>query len=480
MSQEPSTSGNRGRIWRHSQVVRDLPPEVMDMIFDLLRPLNWDAQRPPGAFLWRSGREELMACYAVSRFWRESARRHLFRDFVVNFRCELPPPPGMLADLYASHSRPTAYWLPDLPALFQFLNDSPAITKYIRRLRLHCNVAVQLPKIQPGVLLGVLRSVPNLRVLHLSNVALTVPPPQSVPRLETPLSRLQLSYSNTRDESWRISDLEITQLLDCFIEIEELHLLGQGPLDTPRVDLDDYRGPSKLRVEKLVLQRRWNRGVLFKHLVHASLDNVRCLVLRQVSLYGVDIELFPAFLRSIGPRLQELRVYLNHDHREGTCCLFLCSVRRFHIFAVGAQVIDVSLCRNLKELTVGFILPVFVSVQCQKALDEALSNLSLASFSRERFPSLQDIVLEITFDAKTFRSVSDPDENWVSQLKRLETLDRVLVSAVERCGSAKVWFECICPGELLNCSDMVALMLPQLHRRGYAMFREPRDGVWQM
>ncbi|KIP02748.1 hypothetical protein PHLGIDRAFT_278864 [Phlebiopsis gigantea 11061_1 CR5-6] len=176
MSQEPSTSGNRGRIWRHSQVVRDLPPEVMDMIFDLLRPLNWDAQRPPGAVWWRSGREELMACYAVSRFWRESARRHLFRDFIVNFRCELPPPPGMLADLYAPHYRPTAYWLPDLPALFQFLNDSPAITKYIRRLRLHCNVAVQLPKIQPGVLLGVLRSVPNLRVLHLSNVALTVPP----------------------------------------------------------------------------------------------------------------------------------------------------------------------------------------------------------------------------------------------------------------------------------------------------------------
>ena len=104
--------------------------------------------------------------------------------------------------------------------------------------------------------------------------------------------------------------------------------------------------------------------------------------------------------------------------------------------------------------------------------------LFLANISKAQFPSLRDLILQITFDAQTFRSVSDPDEDWVTQCTPLETLDTQLVNAVERCEMKGVWFECNCLGEL-DSSGSVARMFPQLRRRGYVLFREPRADVWQ-
>ena len=320
----------------HIRKIHDLPIEILDMIFDFLRPSNWDSIAPSGVHQHPRGtHNDLAACHAVSRLWREHTRKHFFRDFTIIFRAKNRPPQmftgPMAATLRELHSRSQ---LPELPAFYPSLEGHPFIARCIRRLRLHgeivpkdcaclCDSAAKyIPKIEPALLLGILRSIPNLRVLHLSNVVLTALPAS---RLETPLSCLQISYTCASHfgRHLRMPDLEITQVLNCFARVNELSLLGRGLSPKDPADVRHYHGPSGLQVKKFVLQRRWNRGVLFKHLAHASLENVRCLVLQGVSLLGdIDLELFPAFLCTIGPRLEEFRIYLTHDHHHGISLAF--------------------------------------------------------------------------------------------------------------------------------------------------------------
>ena len=327
-----------------------LPNELLDTILGYLRPSNWGElervnRSVPHDPLDRE-KADLMACHGVSRVWRENTRRHLFADLSIIFCGENPPRrhtramgvggplahgPGHAfrhAPLQRSHR------LPDLRALSQFLNDSPAIAVCIRRLRLHGYNSEDYPsrnidlanspfKIQPTLLLDVLHGIPQLQVLHLSNVVATAPPAESVARLLTPLRRLQISVTFLdRDTPHECrSALDITQLLDCFTEVNELHLLGEGSFKDFG-DPDDFAGPTKLRVNTFILQRRFNGGVLFRHLLHASLSDVRRLILRLVTLHeGLDFERFQRVLRTIGPQLEEFRTYLEHWHYRCTCCL---------------------------------------------------------------------------------------------------------------------------------------------------------------
>ena len=146
--------------------------------------------------------------------------------------------------------------------------------------------------------------------------------------------------------------------------------------------------------------------------------------------------------------------------------------------AVGSQLINIAPCHNILELTLGFTLPIFAASQCNRAIEDARQLINIASPVRERYPALLSIILEITFDTKTFRSVSDPNEDWVTGLRSLGPLDETLVAAVAQCGLDGVYFEVIVDSKL-DVDVTIQKMFPRLRAKDQLLVRGLRKGVWQ-
>lgn len=146
--------------------------------------------------------------------------------------------------------------------------------------------------------------------------------------------------------------------------------------------------------------------------------------------------------------------------------------------ADGTQVVDITPCRNIKELTIGFTLPIFVDAQCNRVLEDAARLIPLAYLTRETYPELESFTLEITFDAKTFRNVSDPTENWIARCRGLGALDEALAAAAEHCGLRGIWFEHSTLGQV-DGRKSIERMFPRLRRNQKLLFRSVREGIWQ-
>lgn len=298
-----------------------LPVEILHMIISQLKPLHW--QQPVNS-RGLSGKEDLMACSAVSRIWHEVTRQYLFCDLVVSFFQGIPI--GRAPLLRRRELRLSL--LPTFPKLLAFLIEFPSVAQRIKRLRLHARHSFKLPddsdrypdtlRIQPTMLLSILRLLPQLRVVHLINVALAVPVNPGM-ELLTSLDRVQISYISQND-SWFIPDLEIIQLLGCFNDVKELHLSGCGKWSMDPIPDIQLRsaGQSQLQLRSLVIQRRLNGAALLRYLTKPWTSGIYRLILRKINLIEeVDFEPFADFLRAIGPQLQQLRMNLRHGHFRG-------------------------------------------------------------------------------------------------------------------------------------------------------------------
>lgn len=177
---------------------REFPPELVDLVFRNLQPVNWGESWP----IARDERQTLSACALVSRSWYFLARPYLFGSVVYSFEAD-----SHEFDLESIETARWAYY-PDaeqyhsgkhipmktLGMFFEFLYHSPSIASTIRQLRLVCypTVTTDTPagkyklSIQDHVnmdrLMDLLQMMPNLDVLHTMNI---------VP-----------SYDYTRDKSW--------------------------------------------------------------------------------------------------------------------------------------------------------------------------------------------------------------------------------------------------------------------------------------
>ena len=312
-----------------------LPVELLDMIFAHMRPSQLEST---GYYTTQPGRQDLRACHSVCCSWRDAVRPHLFHDLMTTFIPDASVDhPWEMVDVEDNMNilqLKRRERIRTLGMLLSFLDRSPHIASHVRRLWLRCRIRSDmhhedLPfprdlRADPTALLSVLGSLPRLRVLHLRNVALTdLPAPEAEQHLCAPLRRLQIDYV-CKGGYWLMPDLEITQLLACFTRVEELHITGSGKWRN-RASRDDYSGPARLRLDSLVLQRVYNGGVLFKHLLHSDLTTLSCLVLRRIGLLeNEDLTLFNDFLREVGPQLCVFHIYLQHNHIRCTSNL-LCT-----------------------------------------------------------------------------------------------------------------------------------------------------------
>lgn len=138
------------------------------------------------------------------------------------------------------------------------------------------------------------------------------------------------------------------------------------------------------------------------------------------------------------------------------------------------QAVEFESCTQLRELTIGYTLPIFVAGKCNRVLDELIHLFQANQLSSLHQPFLEEVVLEITFDVKNPEEV----DSWVSRCNQLNTVDASLLALAEQCGLRGIILECRALGEI-DTRATVARMFPRLSRKSLLIFRPVRSHVWQ-
>lgn len=294
-----------------------LPPEIVDIILEHLCPTDPDAR-----LHCPQSTHDLSVCSLVNSTWHALVLRHLFRDFAFTYANRESEVASGSAQYALQPRRPRRPLTPHrtLPMLLAFLHHHPDIAKYIRRLRLEYYVGPgdMLMWTDGAVLLAVLQAVPQLRDLFLYNVMIVDPPRMDQP-LCPPLRSLHLNYHDQLSYH-PVADMNVGILLGCFTKVKELELVGSG--NTMERILDSYDGPQLLDVGSLVLQRRGNGPILFRHLAY-SRSNLTRLIVRLVEFKSGELDVFEEFLEVVATHLEEFRVYLQHDDRRCECAAWI-------------------------------------------------------------------------------------------------------------------------------------------------------------
>lgn len=319
-----------------SHEMPELPADVVDNVFEHLLPRPSDDSPQH-----QDAKEDLRSCSLVCRTWHELARRHLFADFARTIGTVLRVQPRSymsgMPDVYA-----VTHTLADLAA---FLAANTAIAGAVRRMTLdfvdHADDGYgyadpgwfhscgqrsrRVEKVEPALFTSLLQRLPSLEALLLYNLVLTGPPAPHMPRCR-PLERLCIQHLGSAHAP-EFSDRNVASIMACFSEAGELELVGQDdagrlvPSEVESVfgdEVDDVS--STLKVRSLVLQRG-HSGPLIREHVEPTL---RRLVLRVLELRtAVEAAEFRWSLQDIGPRILELRIYLQHNkfHSEFFGCM---------------------------------------------------------------------------------------------------------------------------------------------------------------
>lgn len=462
---------------------RILVPEVLHIILGFLHPpKSDDAQYHDGA------KRDLRSCSLVCRSWNLLVRGLLFRDFAFAFVAEVPP---SSTGSTSSVGRPSSQ---TLPLLLQFLSDNRIIARCIRRLRLDCwsrddslrrldslghsdDAFCRIPR---GLIVDILRAIPRLEDVFLYNLYLE--PPLLTDQSVSAIRRLRICfYDHTSGMDSPVTDVEMSTVLGCFSTVKELEIINTTYFEPDHgVPEEVYEGPQPLCVESLVLQRDGGGWELYRQLSNLPLQaqSLRRVVLRQMKYFEDDEQRYTTeFLRIVSPQLEELRLYLHHDHESSmfSFCFTSSHLLRHTVAGARSQTVELPSCDQLRELTIGFTLPVFVATKCHGVLDDLVHLLHANHLSRSRQSVLQEIILEITFDVE---ENSEEVDHWLAQCGQLGTIDEALVASAEQCGLEGIIFECRALGEI-DTRATVVQMFPQLSRKGLLVFRPVRSQVWQ-
>ena len=254
-------------------MVPDIPLEVIDII---LNNLHRDPPTNPLSPLQR--KSELCACRLVRRSWALLAAPHVFRDVYYSFSYSIehthqiadktyPDVPGRWTHDHYGIKRP----LKTLKDLHDFLIASPRVQYSIRWLCLYGYTfddwAVSECLLPAELLVATLRMLPNLRDVHLVDVAA-----QSASianhigtyagRVERPLAHLSLRY-----RAWPYSQNQMIQTLSAFEIVDKLALFPVRPSNSTAWPHDEA---GTLHVRNLELtfggNGQWREGPLLTYL----------------------------------------------------------------------------------------------------------------------------------------------------------------------------------------------------------------------
>ena len=85
--------------------------------------------------------------------------------------------------------------------------------------------------------------------------------------------------------------------------------------------------------------------------------------------------------------------------------------------------------------------------------------------------SLKELIINILFDAETFRNISDPSEDWVVNLTGLKELEDAFLEVLEVSAVSQIAFRCSVKPfrEAVDVQDTITRMFPRLSERRYAV-----------
>ncbi|EKM59133.1 uncharacterized protein PHACADRAFT_205308 [Phanerochaete carnosa HHB-10118-sp] len=243
----------------------DLPPELLDLVFSHLHEGEWEPSVAPISH----SKYELDSCSRVCRMWNAAARSHLFRDITYSYRAvpydatlnergdynDTLPKYGYFDAEYKPNARYKTF-----PMFFSFVAQSPIAQYNIRRLRLDAWPRDKSPFfygqasdfIDASLFVQLLQLLPHLCVLHLCNVGIArFLSPRNSPILHPSLHRMSISsVATTKDIYHGWPELAVSDILDCFAEIEELHLVLPN---IPRFESDAHEDWPPLKISRLIL-----------------------------------------------------------------------------------------------------------------------------------------------------------------------------------------------------------------------------------
>lgn len=280
-----------------SRTMRELPPELLDIVFAHLHPSDWNTSWDKPA----CGKFELDSCSRVSRLWNAAARSHLFRDVIYSFR---PVPPSEVTTLnddgeYSSvhhgcarfdqnHKHDARY--KTLPMFHSFVQRSPLVQNSLLRLRLdlwqrRSSFYDDSDRADADIFVSLLRLLPRLRVLHLYNFSVAHGLIRAPPLVHPSLKHVYISSESTifctlLARNW--PDLDVASVLDCFTKCETLQLTLPG---IPRFLSPMQEGVHPLEIDSLILGDSiyLDEGLEEYLFVKRHIRNVRSLEMELVS-----------------------------------------------------------------------------------------------------------------------------------------------------------------------------------------------------
>jgi hypothetical protein len=298
-------------------VIQDLPPELLDIVFSHLYEEDWEVSW----YILGPAKAALDSCTRVCRAWNAVARPHLFRDIVYSFR---PNPYSVLANEDGEYPRDDPRYAmfdpkyrPDarfktFPMFFAFVQRSPMAQESIRRLRLEAwprgssTFYEDHDGVDAKLFSQLLQLLPRLRVLHMANVSIIHGPIYYAPLVHPSLKRLFIicqigSYIDGSIRQWM--DMNVATVLDCFAKIDELHLDLPG---LPRL-MSSIQDAAPLEMHRLLLgDSQYLDEGLNDYLF--SVRNTRGI--RYLAFDFVSPDTSPDLLANIGHEIETLRLDL--------------------------------------------------------------------------------------------------------------------------------------------------------------------------
>jgi hypothetical protein len=298
------------------------PPELIDVVFDALHTEDWEESWNQPLY----GKRDLHACSLVSRTWHAVAREHLFRDVVYSFQ-HIPRNPEPENDAYARTSPNCWYSFTDkvsaryktFPMFCAFVDKSPAVQRSIRHLRLEAwpssvhGAFEESDKINTGLFVRLLKTLPSLTTLHLYNIVLSQDPIRNPSVTPPSLCRLFISFKSELygcERTWHDSTFLVKayRLLACFSRLRELHLRGltDGSFRAPNGQCE--LALASVQARSLVIESAHStQGTLYHALCRSPLAQTL------TSLTFTDAGALAGrsdFVHQVGPHLQRLRYEL--------------------------------------------------------------------------------------------------------------------------------------------------------------------------
>ena len=282
-----------------------LPVELIEMIVEHIYPKDIDITDD----VYPEIKCSLLACTLISWSWHTVVRRYLFREVRWSF-AQLDGPEGMA--LSNRHKR-------TFSMICKFLKDFSTIAQSIRKLHLrhHRYSGFLTPVPEYSDFVSLLNLIPHLQELNLVDVAICHQGGAVYPPIQRcSLANMNICYYANFNPSHLpetyATCVGLQVLIKCVGRIDKLKLEGLGRLawsvevNPPPSTQADSRLFEPTIITSVTLDSTIRHDEKALPLLFSSC--IREDTLRSITLQDTDFRFYDALLRSVGPRLESLRL----------------------------------------------------------------------------------------------------------------------------------------------------------------------------